>query len=161
MQKYRNNWKWVSTIRNSFVFIAVSFFRFYHSFHTSIYIFALLSSGMFHKSIQSACLPLPKPFACAHTHTLFFLSVMRYKDHRRGSLHPLIPNISLLSLHLIQVVTGSEEIFSETGLMPETLCGGSVFKFYHSSPLGHIFITHDRPRRREMRKPKVYFFFWG
>lgn len=32
--------------------------------------------------------------------------------------------------------------------MPEMPCGGSVFKFYHSSPLGHTFITHDRPGRR-------------
>lgn len=44
----------------------------------------------------------------------------------------------------------------KTGLTPEMLCGGSVFKFYHSNPLGHTFITHDRSGRRgEMRNPKV------
>lgn len=55
-------------------------------------------------------------------------------------------------------MAGSEDIFSETGRMPETLCGGSVFKFYHSSPLGHTFITPDRLGRRrkaEMRYPNV------
>lgn len=31
--------------------------------------------------------------------------------------------------------------------MPEKLSGGSVFKFYHISPLGHTFITHDRPAK--------------
>lgn len=97
-----------SKIRKSFIFATSAWPFIPH------YIFAWLSSGIFHYSIQSvcssACLPLPKPFACTHTHTLtsFFFSIGDeiWRSHRRGSLRPLIPNISLLCLNLIQVVAG-------------------------------------------------------
>lgn len=74
---------------------------------------------------------------CSHPHThSFFLSVMRYKDH---IWEPLCAPSSLISAcsvsTWVKLVAGSKEFFSETGLMPETLCGGSVFKFYHSSPI--------------------------
>lgn len=101
------------------------------------------------------------------THSLFFPpSVMRYKDHTREPLCAPSSLISACSVSTwVKLVAGSKEIFSETGLMPETLCGGSVFKFYHSSPIrSYIYYSWQaREVKRDWKRwktLKLNFLLW-
>lgn len=71
-------------------------------------------TNQFNLSVHLPACPPPTSFACANTHILilfFPIGDEKCRSHMRGSLRPLIRNISLFCLHLNQAVVWQQGNF--------------------------------------------------
>lgn len=125
---------------------------FYSSLHLCSAVFRNISP--FNSICLFICLSAPPQTICMyshpHTHFLFFsIGDEIWRSHRRGSLRPLIPNISLLCLNLIQVVAG----WQRGNFLWDWADARDALRWYSfqvspQQPIrSFLFITHDRPGR--------------